>query len=96
MGFNFEFFGKQEHRVFNYRPRYYDAEKEALKEKFGHVDGTKDKEPYSPGVYIKGSFRDGNYQKTRTTGRYQRIVGIVGLLLVFGILYMILKFYSML
>ena len=46
MGFNFGFFGTQEQRVFNYKPRYYDPEKEALKEKFGHVDGRKEKEPY--------------------------------------------------
>ena len=41
MGFNFNFFGTPEHRVFRYRPRYYDEEKEALKEKFGHVDGSR-------------------------------------------------------
>ena len=60
MGFNFGFFGSSEHRVFNYKPRYYNEEKEALKDKFGHVDGTKEKEPYTPGSYIKGSLRDGN------------------------------------
>ena len=27
-GFNFGFFGNQEHRVFNYKPRYYDVEAE--------------------------------------------------------------------
>ena len=26
--FNFGFFGSQEHRVFNYKPRYYDPEEE--------------------------------------------------------------------
>ena len=46
MGFNFSFFGTPEHRVFNYRPRYYDPEKEALKEKFGKVDGRLEKEKY--------------------------------------------------
>lgn len=30
-GFNFGFFGNQEHRVFNYKPRYYDPEEEALR-----------------------------------------------------------------
>ena len=29
--FNFGFFGTPEHRVFKYRPRYYDEQKEALK-----------------------------------------------------------------
>ena len=27
----FNWFGESEHRVFNYKPRYYDPEKEALK-----------------------------------------------------------------
>lgn len=97
MGFNFGFFGSQEHRVFNYRPRYYDPEKEALKEKFGHVDGTKSKEPYTPGSYIKGSFRDGNYQKTRQqTNRAQKIIGMIGLLAFFFALVYIAKFYGLL
>ncbi|MGM9747669.1 MAG: hypothetical protein ACI3ZN_02630 [Candidatus Cryptobacteroides sp.] len=96
MGFNFSFFGSQEHRVFNYKPRYYDPEKEALKEKFGHVDGTLEKEEYVPGAYIKGSFRDGKYQKTKDSSRYQRVIGILGLILFFVVLIMIAKFYSVL
>ena len=46
----FNWFGESEHRVFNYKPRYYDPEKEALKKKFGDVDGSKEKEPYTPGI----------------------------------------------
>ena len=38
----FGWFGDQEHRVFNYKPRYYDPEKEARKRMFGAVDGTQD------------------------------------------------------
>ena len=41
-GFNFGFFGEQEHRVFDYKPRYYDPEKEKRKAMFGDVDGTAD------------------------------------------------------
>ena len=37
----FNWFGESEHRVFNYKPRYYDPEKEALKKKFGDADGSK-------------------------------------------------------
>lgn len=97
MGFNFGFFGSQEYRVFKYRPRYYDEEKEALREKFGHVDGTKEKEPYTPGSYVKDSFRNGNYQRTRqATGRAQKIIGALGLLLFFIVLIFITKFYSIL
>lgn len=49
MGFNFSFFGRQEHRVFNYRPRFYDPEKEERKQMFGHVDGTSGKRNMPPG-----------------------------------------------
>lgn len=96
MGFNFGFFGSQEHRVFNYKPRYYDPEKEELKQKFGAVDGSLDKEGYTPGSYIKGSFRDGNYQRTRNASKAQSIIGIVGLLLFFAVLILVTKFYSLL
>ena len=82
--------------MFNYKPRYYDPEKEALKEKFGHVDGRKEKEPYSPGSHIQGSFRGGSYQKTRKTSRAQGIIGAVGLILFFVVLIYVAKFYSLL
>ncbi|MBO8485100.1 MAG: hypothetical protein IAB78_01580 [Bacteroidetes bacterium] len=96
MGFNFGFFGSQEQRVFNYKPRYYDPEKEALKEKFGHVDGRNEKEPYAPGAYIQGSFRGGNYQRTKKINKAQSIIGIVGLILFFVVLIYIAKFYQLL
>ena len=94
--FNFGFFGTQEHRVFNYRPRYYDPEKEALKDKFGSVDGSKEKEGYAPGTYIKGSLRGGRYQKTRGASRLQRIIGMVTLILAFVVIYLIAKYYPLL
>ncbi|MGM9762529.1 MAG: hypothetical protein ACI3ZQ_00705 [Candidatus Cryptobacteroides sp.] len=97
MGFNFGFFGSNEHRVFNYKPRYYNPEKEALKEKFGAVDGTNEKtgEKYVPGSYLKGSFREGNYQRTRQVGRMQKIIGMVTLILIFAVLILIAKFYGL-
>lgn len=96
----FNFFGENEHRVFNYKPIYYNPEEEERKRKFGAVDGTFDKEKksgtYVPGSYIKGSFRDGNYQRTRTPmKRAQSIIGIITLLLVFAVLYYVAKFYAM-
>lgn len=127
MGFNFNFFGTSEHRVFNYKPRYYDPEKEELKKTFGQVDGTaakdaaknapkdaakdaaknanaegstnasgKSSDGYTPGSYVKGSFRDGNYQKTRTTNKAQQIIGMIGLILFFIVLAYITKFYTLL
>lgn len=35
----FNFFGDQEHKVFDYKPMYYDKDKEELRRKFGRVDG---------------------------------------------------------
>lgn len=96
MAFNFSFFNSPEHRVFNYKPRYYDPEKEALKDKFGHVDGSKSKENYVPGTYLKGSFRNGNYQKTRQTNKAQKIIGLAGLVLFFVVLIYIVKYYALL
>ena len=97
----FNLFGEQEHRVFNYKPIYYDPEKEKLKQKFGHVDGTMEKEmgkdTYVPGSYIRGSFTDGNYSKTRSTAtKVQKLIGVVTVLLIVAVLFYIIKFYSML
>jgi len=108
----FNFFGDQEHNVFDYKPIYYDKEKDELKRKFSSVDGSREKaaaEPkdgqensekgkaYSPGTYIQGAFRDGHYQKSRhASTKAQNIIGIVGLILVVVVLMYIAKFYSLL
>lgn len=94
MGFNFNFFGESQHRVFNYKPRYYDVEKEERRRFFG-TDQADDKEGYTPGKYISGSFRDGNYQRMRTPEKsaLRKIIGMVGLVLFFIVLYYIAKFY---
>ena len=97
----FNFFGDGEHRVFNYKPIYYDPEEEKRKKMFGAVDGTLDKEKqkgtYVPGSYIKGSMRDGAYSRTRShMSKTHTIIGIVTLLLIVAVLYFIAKFYSML
>lgn len=97
----FNWFGEQEHNTFDYKPIYYDKEKEELKKKFGQVDGSADgkdgKTPYVPGSYIKGSLRDGNYQKSvRAGSRAQNIIGLVGLILVVIALLYIAKFFTIL
>ena len=99
--FNFGFFGNQEHRVFNYKPRYYDPEKEERRAMFGDVDGTNEKAreegTYTPGNSIRGAFRNGNYKRTRgTMNRAQAIIGLVYLLLIALVLIYITKFYSLL
>ncbi len=95
----FNFFGENEHRVFNYKPIYYNPEEEERKRRFGAVDGSMEKEKkegtYVPGASIKGAFRDG--PKTRTPmRRTQRIIGMISLLLVAALLWYIAKFYSLL
>lgn len=100
MGF-FTFPGEQEHRRFNYRPIYYNKEEEERRQKFGKVDGTFDKEKesgeYQPGSYIRGSLREGNYAR-RSAGATaaQKIIGIVGLILLAIILIYFTKFYQLL
>lgn len=97
----FNFFGESEHRVFNYKPIYYDKDEEERKRMFGAVDGSLDKEKekgtYVPGSYIKGSLRDGAYKRSRShLGRTQTIIGIITMLLIFAVLFFIAKFYQML
>lgn len=93
----FNWFGETEHRVFNYKPRYYDPEKEELKKKFGKVDGSTEKENYAPGSYVRGAFRDGHYSKERSHAtKVGNIIGIIGLLLIAIVLIYIAKFYALL
>ena len=111
----FNFFGDQEHNVFDYKPIYYDKDKEELKRKFASVDGSREKaaqaakenqaagsdgaegKSYSPGTFIQGAWRDGNYQKSRhSSTKAQNIIGIIGLILVVIVLMYIAKFYSLL
>jgi len=104
MRFNFGFFGTPQHREFNYKPTYYDPEKEALKERFGDIDGRNAKEgestetsksTYVPGQYIKGSLTDRAYRKERGANPAQKILGAVALLLAFAVIYLIAKFYPL-
>lgn len=103
MGFNFGFFGTPNHREFNYKPVYYDPEKEALKERFGHIDGTdkeqkkEEEKPYVPGQYIKGSLTDRSYrvEKDRKVNKIQKAIGAIALILAFVIIFLIAKYYPL-
>ena len=93
MGFSFNFFGKQEVRKFNYRPRFYDPDKEERRRKFGdHSKEAADK-PYVPGKHLKGSLRDGNYSRTEEVGKNQKFVGMITTVLLFTVIYLIVKYY---
>lgn len=96
MGFSFNFFGTQEVRKFNYRPRFYDPEKEERRRKFGDHSKEKEDQPYVPGKYIKGSLRDGNYQRTEDVSRNQKFLGVVTTILLFAVVYLIFKYYPIL
>ena len=95
MGFNFSFFGKQEVRRFNYRPRFYDPEAEERRKKYG--DFTKPKEEgYVPGQHLKGSLRDGNYQRTKEIGQNQKYIGMITVILLFAVVYLLFKYFPIL
>ena len=93
MGFNFSFFGKQEIRKFNYKPRFYDPEAEERRKKYGDFTKPKEDTPYVPGSYVKGSFRDGAYQKM---ARNQKAIGAVTLVLLFAVIYLIYEYFPIL
>ena len=105
MGFNFSFFGKQEVRRFNYRPRFYDPEAEARRQKYGdftkeskeekNADQTKE-EGYVPGQYVKGSLRDGGYSQTRDMAQNQKALGAISLLLLFAVIFLLVKYFPVL
>ena len=96
MGFSFNFFGKQEVRKFNYRPRFYDPDKEERRRKFGdHSKEAADK-PYVPGKHLKGSLRDGNYSRTEEVEKNQKFVGMITTVLLFTVIYLIVKYYPIL
>jgi hypothetical protein len=96
MGFSFNFFGTQEVRKFNYRPRFYDPEKEERRRKFGDHSKEAEGKPYVPGQHIKGSLRDGNYSRTEEIGKNQKVVGIITTFLLFAVIFLIVKYYPIL
>ena len=99
--FNFGFFGNQPHRVFNYKPRYYNPEEEERRRMFGDVDGTNEKArengEYVPGSSLRGAFRKGNYQKPRSSmsTAHTIITNVTLVLIVLALIYMT-KFFEML
>ena len=95
MGFSFNFFGTQEVRKFSYKPRFYDPEAEERRKKYG--DFTKPKEEkYVPGNHVKGSFRDGNYQRKMEVSRNQKTIGMVTMVLLAAVVYLLFKYFPLL
>ncbi len=92
MGFSFNFFGKQEVRKFNYRPRFYDPETEERRKKYGDFTKPQD-EKYVPGQYVKGSWRDGKYSQMKDVSKNQKVLGMVTMILLFAVVYLIYKYF---
>ena len=97
---NFGFFKDPGHRVFNYKPRYYDPDEEERKRLFGDVDGTNEKAKeegtYVPGSSIRGAWRDGNYKRTHTSQRpVSVIIGLITMILIFLVIFYISKLYAL-
>ena len=95
MGFSFNFFGTQEVRKFNYRPRFYDPEAEERRKKYGDFTKPKD-EKYVPGNIVKGSLRDGNYQRKQEVSRNQKVIGIVSMILLVTVVILLLRYFPLL
>jgi len=95
----FDFFEAPERRTFNYKPIYYDPEKEERKKKYGHVDGTNEKEmkseDYVPGASLEGAFTGGKYTRSRGVTRAQSIIRIIAFLLIAVMLIYLAKFFSL-
>jgi len=96
MGFSFNFFGKQEVRKFNYRPRFYDPEAEERRKKYGDFTKPRETGSYVPGKYVKGSLRDGNYSRTEEVGKNQKVIGMVTIALLFAVVYLIYRYFPIL
>ena len=95
MGFSYNFFGTQEVRKFSYKPRFYDPETEERRKKYGDFTKPKD-EKYVPGNIVKGSLRDGNYQRKQEVSRNQKTIGVVTMILLFSVVYLIYKYFPLL
>ena len=95
MGFSFNFFGTQEVRKFSYKPRFYDPETEERRKKYGDFTKPKD-EKYVPGNIVKGSLRDGNYQRKQEVSRNQKTIGMVTMILLFAVVFLIFKYFPLL
>ena len=96
MGFNFSFFGKQEVRRFNYRPRFYDPETEERRKKYGDFTKENVQEGYVPGKHVKGSLRDGKYSQTKDMSQNQKVLGAISLLLLFAVIFLLVKYFPVL
>ena len=88
MAFRISFFRTPKHRVFNYKPMYWNPEKEAFEERIKRTRETvaaqkKDEDkPYIPGGSIRGSFRASYHVERRYPARQKLVRAVIVISLV--------------
>lgn len=85
MGLRISFFNTPSHRVFNYRPRYYDETKEHIKEleeKYGKTEDAVQEKRYVPGAAIQQAYRNGLEGERRSSGngKLKKMIILISLL----------------
>jgi len=83
MAFRISFFRTPQHRVFNYKPRYWNPEKEAFEERIRQsrekvaAEKRNEDKPYIPGGSIRGSFQRRHEVERRYPARQKIIRAII-------------------
>lgn len=84
MAFRISFFGNQKHKVFNYKPIFWNPEKEELqerirasREKYSKEKADADDHAYVPGSSIRGAMRDPLQQKSNVPGNNKIVRAII-------------------
>ncbi|HOO43237.1 MAG TPA: hypothetical protein P5167_07485 [Bacteroidales bacterium] len=83
MAFRISFFRTPQHRVFNYKPRYWNPEKEAFEERIRQsrekvaAEKHNEDKPYVPGGSIRGSFQRRHEVERRYPARQKIIRAII-------------------
>ena len=49
-----------------------------------------------PGTHLKGSLRDGSYQRKKDMSRNQKAIGVITMILLFAVIYLIYEYYPIL
>ncbi|HHV04020.1 MAG: hypothetical protein WCQ69_06260 [Bacteroidales bacterium] len=97
MAFRISFFSTPKHRVFNYKPIYWDPEKEEFEARVRRArekvaSQKKDEEkPYVPGSSIRGSFSK-RHEVERRYPKRQKLIRVIIILTIVVIMIMALYF----
>jgi hypothetical protein len=88
-----KFFKLPEHRVFNYRPLYYNEREEALNKKIEEAE-KKQKGEYIPGESIRGSFQKMRFdsKRSKVANPARRISALISLAFLMVMLYFFVKY----